>query len=164
MGGDEYGAPMGYASASSPAGYAHYPGMASAGMVAGAGGMVAAGMHPAHMGGVPMHAMAGQHDMYRQDVPMGMAPTGAMGGFEVEEEPMVACEAPDCPNQWWRLHDVGLTPETVPQGDWYCPACRLYQHDSSIPRPYKGRGKPGPGSVGGGSRRGLKPGKRTRRR
>ncbi len=68
------------------------------------------------------------------------------------EQQMIGCDHPECVKQWYNISDVGLTPATVPSGDWYCPACRETEDDYSRPRHRKGpRGKP-------------KPGKRARRR
>ena len=51
---------------------------------------------------------------------------------------MVACEHNMCPKEWYTLPQAGLTPETIPEGKWYCPDCRLDPNDYSrgrqIPR------------------------------
>ncbi|OLL23546.1 Inhibitor of growth protein 5 [Neolecta irregularis DAH-3] len=35
---------------------------------------------------------------------------------------MVACENPDCPNEWYHFRCVKMSRE--PKGDWWCPLCR----------------------------------------
>lgn len=67
-------------------------------------------------------------------------------------EQMIGCDNTECVKQWFNISEVGLTPSTVPTGDWFCPACRESEDDYSRLRSRKGpRGKP-------------KPGKRPRRR
>ena len=34
---------------------------------------------------------------------------------------MVACDGPDCPNEWFHFICVGLTEE--PEGVWFCTQC-----------------------------------------
>lgn len=34
---------------------------------------------------------------------------------------MVACDAPDCPIEWFHIECVGL--RSLPRGQWYCPEC-----------------------------------------
>jgi len=63
----------------------------------------------------------GMEDGHR---PQGQAP----------DQQMVACDNTNCPKEWFTLASVGLTPETIPDGKWYCPDCRLDPHDYTRPR------------------------------
>lgn len=46
---------------------------------------------------------------------------------------MIACEAHDCPWQWFHYSCVGLTPGFTVQGKWYCPDCRREPDDHQHP-------------------------------
>ncbi|XP_070576143.1 uncharacterized protein [Ptychodera flava] len=41
-----------------------------------------------------------------------------------ETEFMVACDNEKCAIEWWHYACAGLTPKTVPDGDWICPKCK----------------------------------------
>ena len=41
----------------------------------------------------------------------------------LDDDQMVGCDGRDCRISWFHLQCVGLTPETVPKGSWYCPDC-----------------------------------------
>ena len=36
---------------------------------------------------------------------------------------MIACEAEDCPTEWFHFSCVGLTEDNRPKGSWLCPDC-----------------------------------------
>jgi hypothetical protein len=143
-------------------------------VVGSAGGMMhveggAYGMHPQQM-----HMM--QSGMYMGSSVVGSHPphgmmsmyhhAADMESVDQSGEDMVGCDHPDCPTQWFRLADVGLTPETVPRGQWYCPDCRISPDDYTTPRAVP-RGasrlgkKPVAGGKGGPAAR--RPPKRRRR-
>ncbi|QDZ25456.1 PHD finger protein ING [Chloropicon primus] len=37
---------------------------------------------------------------------------------------MVGCDNDDCPWEWFHIACVGILPENMPKGKWYCPECR----------------------------------------
>ena len=37
---------------------------------------------------------------------------------------MICCDIDECLLQWYHYSCVGLTPDDIPDGDWYCPDCR----------------------------------------
>ena len=124
---------------------------------------------PAMYGGYaaapPQRSMAAPYAM-PVDVGMGGYSTSGYGvaapddmGHEAGAQPegqMIGCDNDNCPRQWWSLLEVGLVPETVPTGKWFCPECRESPTDHSVPRSYRGR------KAARGAR--PKPPKRLRRR
>lgn len=36
---------------------------------------------------------------------------------------MIGCDANDCPYEWFHFECVGIS--EAPEGQWYCPECRL---------------------------------------
>jgi inhibitor of growth protein 3 len=77
-------------------------------------------------------------------------PSGSGGEEEVDEEGdsgdtnvycfcrtvshgnMVACDNPNCPNEWFHWPCVGLTKEPPQGGTWYCPECRPKMAGSTV--------------------------------
>ena len=43
----------------------------------------------------------------------------------IEREPMIACDSPGCPIEWFHFSCVGITEE--PKGKWYCDGCASQQ-------------------------------------
>ena len=43
----------------------------------------------------------------------------------IEKEPMIACDSPGCPIEWFHFSCVGITEE--PKGKWYCDSCASKQ-------------------------------------
>ena len=39
----------------------------------------------------------------------------------IEKEPMIACDSPGCPIEWFHFSCVGITEE--PKEKWYCDSC-----------------------------------------
>ena len=52
------------------------------------------------------------------------APLCCCQSTDTEEDWMIACENKDCVYKWFHYSCVGLTPQSIPDGDWYCPDCR----------------------------------------
>ncbi|KAL1730064.1 hypothetical protein EV714DRAFT_211747 [Schizophyllum commune] len=48
---------------------------------------------------------------------------------------MVACDNPDCSQEWFHLPCVGLTEQPGDEEPWYCPACRISPNNSRAPKP-----------------------------
>ncbi len=40
-----------------------------------------------------------------------------------EVSQMIGCDANDCPYEWFHFECVGIS--EAPEGQWYCPECRL---------------------------------------
>ena len=36
---------------------------------------------------------------------------------------MIACDRDNCAIEWWHYECAGLTEQTIPEGDWFCPKC-----------------------------------------
>ena len=47
---------------------------------------------------------------------------GATAKKPEDDRPMIACDYPGCPIEWYHLECLKL--EEIPKGDWYCPDCR----------------------------------------
>ena len=43
---------------------------------------------------------------------------------EMEGLPMIACDAPDCPVEWFHFFCVGITNEPDSDEEWYCDECK----------------------------------------
>ena len=43
---------------------------------------------------------------------------------EMEGLPMIACDAPDCPIEWFHFSCVGITNEPDSDEEWYCDECK----------------------------------------
>eukprot|EP01138_Halocafeteria_seosinensis_P001347 gb/GECG01001383.1/.p1 GENE.gb/GECG01001383.1/~~gb/GECG01001383.1/.p1 ORF type:complete len:307 (+),score=39.51 gb/GECG01001383.1/:1-921(+) len=50
-----------------------------------------------------------------------------------EDEKFIACDHSHCEKEWYPLSEVGLTSDTIPEGEWYCPQCRAHPDDYSTP-------------------------------
>ncbi len=37
---------------------------------------------------------------------------------------MIGCDGENCAVEWWHYECAGITKETVPDEDWFCPRCR----------------------------------------
>jgi hypothetical protein len=48
---------------------------------------------------------------------------------------MIACDAPDCPIEWFHCACVGIAPGQRPQGRWICPVCSKKQADKHPSHP-----------------------------
>ena len=43
---------------------------------------------------------------------------------EMEGSPMIACDAADCPIEWFHFSCVGITSEPDSDEEWYCDECK----------------------------------------
>ena len=41
-------------------------------------------------------------------------------------EDMICCDNPKCPYKWFHYRCVGLTPDSITDGLWYCPICKSH--------------------------------------
>lgn len=48
---------------------------------------------------------------------------------------MIACDAEDCPVEWFHCACVGIAPSNRPKNDWYCPLCAPKQLSSAATTP-----------------------------
>ncbi|CAK1546167.1 unnamed protein product [Leptosia nina] len=45
-------------------------------------------------------------------------------GKDESDSPMIGCDSPQCPLQWYHFECVGIA--SAPDGDWYCPQCKKH--------------------------------------
>ncbi len=81
------------------------------------------------------------------DTPLSRDELDDGDGAEDSEEPtyclchqvafgeMIACDAPDCPIEWFHCACVGIAPGQRPQGRWICPVCSKKQADKHPSHP-----------------------------
>ena len=78
---------------------------------------------PAVVDSQPTASEVGNIDTFVEIIP---APLCCCQSTDTAEDAwMIACDTKACVYKWFHYSCVGLTPQTIPDGDWYCPDCRL---------------------------------------